>query len=73
MSDIQPQEWLEWICSSQNLAKLRENYNQWADCYEADISKVWELVPKTAALMLAEYLEDKQGKIFDLGAGTGLV
>ncbi len=73
MSEVQPQEWLNWICSSQNLDELRNNYDRWADRYEADISKVWELVPKTAALVLSKYLADKQGKIFDLGAGTGLV
>lgn len=73
MSEIQPKEWLNWICSSQNLDELRENYDRWADNYEADINQVWELVPKTAALMLAEYLEDKESQIFDFGAGTGMV
>ncbi len=73
MSERQPKEWLNWICSSQDLNELRNNYDQWADNYETDISKVWELVPKTAALILSEYLEDKQSKIFDFGAGTGMV
>jgi len=73
MSDRQPKEWLNWICSSQSFDELREKYNQWADHYEADISEVWELVPKTAALMLAKCLSDKQSKIFDFGAGTGMV
>ncbi len=73
MSEIKPKEWLQWICSSQNFDELRENYDQWADQYEADVGGVWEPVPLAAALMLAEYMGDKQGVILDVGAGTGLV
>ncbi|NET61235.1 MAG: methyltransferase domain-containing protein [Symploca sp. SIO2E6] len=73
MSEIQPKEWLKWICSSQNVDELRQNYDQWADKYEADIGGVWEPVPLAAALMLSEYMDNKQGVILDVGAGTGLV
>lgn len=73
MSKIQPKEWLEWICSSQNLDQLRQNYDQWADQYDADVGDVWEPVPTAAAVMLAEYMNDLQGVILDIGAGTGLV
>ncbi|NEO67357.1 MAG: methyltransferase domain-containing protein, partial [Moorea sp. SIO4G2] len=73
MSEIQPNEWLKWICSSQNFDQLRQNYDQWADQYEVDVGGVWEPVPMTAAFMLAEYMDDKQGVILDVGAGTGLV
>ncbi len=73
MSKIQPKEWLEWICSSQNLDQLRQNYDQWADQYDADVGGVWDPVPTAAAFMLAEYMNDKQGVILDIGAGTGLV
>jgi predicted TPR repeat methyltransferase len=73
MSKIQPKQWLEWICSSQNLDQLRQNYDQWADRYDADVGDVWEPVPTAAAMMLAEYLDDLQGVILDIGAGTGLV
>ncbi len=73
MSEIQPKKWLEWICSSQNFDALRENYDRWADTYEADVGGVWEPVPLAAAVMLAEYMGNKQGAILDIGAGTGLV
>lgn len=73
MPEIEPKEWLKWICSSQDSDELRENYDQWAAQYETDVSEVWEPVPIAAALMLAEYLDDKQGTILDVGAGTGLV
>lgn len=73
MSEIQPREWLNWICSSENLDELRDNYDRWSDTYEADICGVWESVPRFAALMLAEYLDNKQDTILDVGVGTGLV
>lgn len=73
MSEIQPNEWLKWICSSQNFSELTENYDRWADTYEADLGGVWEPVPIAAAFMLAEYMDDKKGAILDVGAGTGLV
>lgn len=73
MSEIQPNEWLNWICSSQNFSELTENYDRWADTYETDIGGVWEPVPIAAAIMLAEYMDDKKGTILDVGAGTGLV
>jgi len=72
MPEIKPNEWLQWICSSQNFDELRENYDRWADRYEADISGVWEPVPLAAALMLAEYMGSKQDVVLDIGAGTGL-
>lgn len=70
---MEAKEWLKWICSSQDLDELGKNYDQWSDQYEADISQVWEAVPKAAALMLSQYLDDQQSLILDFGAGTGLV
>ncbi|MBP0019968.1 MAG: class I SAM-dependent methyltransferase [Cyanobacteria bacterium SBLK] len=73
MSQVQSNEWLEWICSSQSLDELRTNYDRWAETYETDVKGVWQSVPVAAALMLAEHLNDKQNTILDVGAGTGLV
>lgn len=73
MSQKQPREWLKWICSSQNLDELVENYDQWADIYETDVGEVWKPVPLAASLMVAKYMVDKQATILDLGCGTGLV
>ena len=42
MSEVQkPNEWSKWICSSQNIVELRENYEQWANTYEIDVGGVW--------------------------------
>ncbi len=70
---MEAKQWLKWICSSQDLDELGQNYDQWSDKYEADVSEVWEAVPKTAALMLSKSIDDKQSLILDFGAGTGLV
>ncbi|MDJ0616440.1 MAG: methyltransferase domain-containing protein [Calothrix sp. MO_192.B10] len=70
---MEPKEWLKWICSSRDLDELGKNYDQWSDKYEADVSQLWEAVPRTAALMLSKYIDDKQSLILDFGAGTGLV
>lgn len=70
---MQPSEWLSWICSSQNLDDLTQNYDRWSDTYETDISEVWKPVPAAAALMLAQHVSDPQQTILDVGVGTGLV
>jgi len=73
ISEIQPSEWLKWICSSENIDELRENYDKWADTYDVNVGDVWGTVPLAAADLLAEYIDDKQDIILDVGAGTGLV
>ncbi|NER82676.1 MAG: methyltransferase domain-containing protein [Leptolyngbya sp. SIO1D8] len=73
MPETLPNEWLRWICSSQNPNELRKNYDQWAATYEIDVSGVWKPVPLAAALMLSEQMSNKRGMILDVGVGTGLV
>ena len=65
-------EWLSWICASKDVDELRGKYDQWADHYDSQVSQLWERVPETAALMLAEYIQDKETHLIDVGAGTGL-
>lgn len=69
---MKPEQWLKWICASEDQSALIQNYNQWASQYEADISSVWDAVPTAAAAMLALHVKDKQSLIVDIGAGTGL-
>lgn len=73
MPETLPNEWLKWICSSQNPNELRKNYDQWAATYEIDVGGVWKPVPLAAALMLSEQVSNKRGVILDVGVGTGLV
>lgn len=72
MSKTEPNEWLQWITSSQTLDELRGNYDGWAETYDATVSGVWDPVPVAAAAMLAKYVNNRQSVILDVGAGTGL-
>ncbi|CAA6822593.1 MAG: Unknown protein [uncultured Thiotrichaceae bacterium] len=72
MAKMETSEWLEWICSSEDAEALRNNYDQWAENYDDDVSNAWNPVTIAAASMLSTCLTDKQGKILDVGAGTGL-
>ena len=73
ISNSQSKQWLQWICSSVNSDDLREKYDQWASTYESDVADVWMSVPSNAALMLANYMDNKQDAVLDVGVGTGLV
>lgn len=73
MSNPQSNQWLQWICTSENPNELREKYDQWAVTYETDIADAWNSVPPNAAHLLAKYMGDKQKNILDVGVGTGLV
>lgn len=72
MSQMQPSQWLEWICSSKTPDELRDNYDQWASRYDADVSDIWNVVPTAGATMLAQHTSDKRHVVLDVGSGTGL-
>lgn len=71
--NMQPKKWLEWICASADHDELSQNYDKWAETYEADIESAWKTVPPTAANMLAKYLPNKTAPLLDVGAGTGMM
>ncbi len=73
MPELQPEQWLKWICASRDIDELRQNYDRWADAYDANVGDLWGAVPMAAAYMLAGHLGDKESAILDVGAGTGLV
>jgi len=52
--------------------EIREIYNDWASTYEADITAEGYATPQRAAAALAEFVEDKEQPILDIGCGTGL-
>jgi len=72
MSHKEPKEWLQWICDSQDIGTLSNNYDKWAAEYEDDVNAVWQPVPTQAAKMLAHHLDNPHSLILDIGAGTGL-
>ena len=76
---MKPNEWLNWICASADRNELSQNYDKWAETYEADIASAWKDVPTTAAEMLSRHLSqrlelfDPNVPLLDVGAGTGVM
>ena len=64
---------VQWIYSSKNNKELEERYDQWAAEYDADLEKDFGWAgPQLMADLAADYVE-KDARILDAGAGTGLV
>ncbi len=53
--------------------KLRSEYNNWASEYDADLQALGFSAPRAAAELLEKYVPDKEAKVLDAGAGTGMV
>ena len=70
---MESQNRVQWIYSSIDNNQLAERYDQWASDYESDlqIGYEWHGPQKTVDTLTA-YI-NKQAKILDAGAGTGLV
>ena len=70
---MESQNRVQWVYSSIDNNELAERYDQWASDYESDleISYEWHGPQKTVDT-LTSYI-NKQAKILDAGAGTGLV
>ena len=66
--NIQPNEWLKWMTSIENVNGLNEKHDKQADSCDDNVSPV----TKAAADMLCKYLPDKDKTVLDVGTGTGL-
>lgn len=71
LANIQPEEWVKWITSSQSVEELGVKYDKWAETYDASVGEVWAPIPLEAALMLSRHLDCKN-TVLDVGVGTGL-
>lgn len=65
--------WLELVYSSQSAGELREHYDTWAASYDDQLADVWCDHVVAGAGLLATHLPDRDARILDAGAGTGLV
>ena len=72
--NIGSEDRVQWVYSSTNNQELAERYDEWAKEYDDDLENtfVW-LAPRRGAETLAEHVADKNARILDAGAGTGLV
>lgn len=68
------QKRVQWIYSSKDNQELSERYDQWAKDYDSDLDEEFGwLGPQRAVDFLVRYVADKNARILDAGAGTGLV
>jgi predicted TPR repeat methyltransferase len=68
-----PSEFVNQAYSLDDDDKMVDFYRNWADDYDHQmLDELGYTSPITIARLLAEYLPDKNARIFDIGCGTGL-
>ena len=72
-SDKARTERIQRVYGSKNRDDLASQYNVWASEYETDLRALGFSGPRAGAETLANYVTDKEVKILDAGAGTGMV
>lgn len=66
-------ERVQWIYSSRDNKELEERYDRWAKDYDTDLDEGFDwLGPQRAVEFFARYV-NKEARVLDAGAGTGLV
>jgi len=64
---------VDWVIRAETSAEMQRRYDLWAKLYDNDIGSYDDyLVPKEAA-KVAKRVLNSDARIFDAGAGTGLV
>ncbi|CAI8053850.1 hypothetical protein GBAR_LOCUS29420 [Geodia barretti] len=72
-STISSEDRVQWVYSSENNRELEERYDEWANEYDNNIEGDFGYVmPRMAAETFARFV-NKDAKVLDAGAGTGLV
>lgn len=66
------QHYLDKAYASRDTNVIRSLYDEWASSYDEDIKAQGYATPERAAVTLAEFLDNKDAPIFDIGCGTGL-
>ena len=72
-SDKARTERIQRVYESKDYEELTGEYNGWASEYDADLQSLGFSGPKAGAETLAKYVADKEAKVLDAGAGTGMV
>ncbi len=72
-SDKARTERLQDVYAAKDYDELTDKYNDWAREYDADLKSLGFLGPRAGAGMLAKFVENKEAKLLDAGAGTGMV
>ena len=64
---------LSWIYDTKDHEKLANKYDAWAHSYDSELDKPYRISPIESARALDQVLTNKQARILDAGAGTGMV
>ena len=72
-SDWARTERIQRVYGSKDSHELMSEYDVWASEYDADLQSLGFSGPRAGAETLAKYVADKEAKILDAGAGTGMV
>ncbi len=72
-SDWARTERIQRVYGSKDYDELMSEYDVWASEYDADLQSLGFSGPRAGAETLAKYVADKEVKILDAGAGTGMV
>ncbi len=72
-SDKARTERIQRVYESKDYEDLTDEYNVWASEYDADLQSLGFSGPRAGAETLAKYVADKESKVLDAGAGTGMV
>ena len=64
---------LEWIDAFKTREELEEKYDEWGSTYDKDLIEVWNYkLPSFMGDLFMKYVKNRDAKILDVGAGTGL-
>jgi len=64
---------LEWIDAAKSREEFEERYNEWGSTYDRDLMEVWGYkLPAFMGDLFMKYVKNREAKILDAGAGTGL-
>jgi len=63
---------VEWVYDATTRDTLEEKYDAWARYYDNELEGTYRICPDTAARVLGNCLPDKESRILDAGAGTGM-
>ncbi|NES21545.1 MAG: methyltransferase domain-containing protein [Symploca sp. SIO3E6] len=64
---------LSWIYETKDTQQLEDKYDAWSAIYDTELDQPYRISPIRSAHALAKVLPNKDARILDAGAGTGMV
>lgn len=70
---MKPNERVKWITASKDKDELIDRYDRWAATYDTDLKNAYGWVGPQQSVQIFRQLVPDHARVFDAGAGTGLV